>query len=195
MPVMYILDFAKGSAEGYDGVLRRMQLDDRLPQNALFHGAGARGDGWRVVDVWESSDAFQRFAQEQIAPHSAAEGFPPPEMQRYDVTQLRRGGDNDVTFLQVVFLPGIDRAAFEDLDRRVLGDAGMPDDITFHVNGAYDGGQFVMDAWPSKQARDAFLENNIKPAVQAAGLDAMPEFHDLALHNSLRHPATSGAAA
>ena len=52
-----------------------------------------------------------------------------------------------------------------------------------------------MDAWTSKEARDAFLENSIRPAVQAAGLDAMPDSRTSPLHNSLRHPASAGAAA
>jgi hypothetical protein len=194
MPVMYVLDFAEGTLDGYERVIERMQLNGRLPEGALFHAAGAHGGGVRVIDVWETSDGFQRFAQEQIAPHSAAEGFSPPDMKRYEVTQLRRGSDQDVGFLQLVFIPGIDRATFEDVDRRVLGDAGVPQEIVFHVNGPTDDGQYVMDAWPSKEDRDRFAESNIKPAIQAAGLTAMPEFQDMAVHNTLRHGASTERA-
>jgi hypothetical protein len=195
MPVMYILDFKDGTADQYDAVIERMQLGGRLPAGAIFHSAGPTDSGWRVVDVWETSDIFQRFAQEKIAPLSVEAGLGAPEIRRLEVEQLRRGADKDVEFLQIGFIPGVDRAAFEDLDRHVLGDVGLPPDCVFHVNGAYDGGQYVMDAWTSKAERDRFRENQIKPGVQAAGIDTVPEFQDLALHNSLRHPAETGAVA
>lgn len=33
--------------------------------------------GWRVVDVWESEDAFNKFAKERLGPAMAAAGGPP----------------------------------------------------------------------------------------------------------------------
>jgi hypothetical protein len=195
MPVMYILDFADGTVEAYERVVERMQLGGRLPDRALFHGAGTYDGGLRGVDVWESADAFQSFAQEQIAPHSAAEGLAPPAMQRREVTQLRRGPDEDVTFLQVIYLPGIDREAFEAMDARVLADGGFPPEgCVFHVNGPYEGGHYVMDAWTSKELRDRFIETRVRPTVIAAGMDRRPDYEDLVLHNSLRHGAATERA-
>lgn len=196
MPVTYILDFANGSTEAYDAVIERMQLGGRLPAGALFHCVGRTDTGMRVMDVWENSDVFQRFAQEKIAPLSAEQGLAPPEIRRLEVAQLRRGEDEDVSFAQLVLLPGVDGATFTEMDARVLGPAGFPPDgCVFHVNGPTDDGYYVMDAWASKAQRDRFLDENIMPAVQASGLDVKPEMIDLELHNSLRHSATTGAAA
>jgi hypothetical protein len=196
MPVLYILDFADGTTAQYDAVVERMKLNGRLPPGALFHGAGSTQAGIRVVDVWESAEVFQRFAQEKIAPLSAEQGLAPPEMRRLEVAQLRRGADEDPAFLQLVFVPDVDRTAFERMDAAVLGEGGFPPPgCTFHVNGPYEGGQYVMDAWTSKEARDRFLEERIRPTVKAAGMDRQPDYEDLALHNSLRHPATTGAVA
>jgi hypothetical protein len=196
MSVTYILDFADGRAEQYDAILDRMQLGGRLPANQLFHCAGPTETGWRVIDVWESAEAFQRFTQEKIAPLSAEQGLAPPSLRQLEVAQLRRGIDEDPTFTQVIYIPDVSRDAFMAMDAKVLGDAGFPPEgCVFHVNGPYEGGQYVMDAWTSMELRDRFLEERIRPTVIAAGMDRRPDYEDLPLHNSLRHAATTGAAA
>jgi hypothetical protein len=196
MPVTYILDFADGTADQYDAVVERMQLGGKTPPGALFHCAGPTETGWRVMDVWESSDAFQSFAQEKIAPLSAEQGLNPPEIRRLEVGQLRRGADEKITFAQVIYIPDVTREMFTAMDAQVLGDAGFPPEgCVFHVNGPYEGGQYVMDAWTSEQARDDLIENRVKPAVQAAGMERRPTYEDLTVHNTLRHDAATGAAA
>jgi hypothetical protein len=39
----------------------------------------------RVVDVWESREVFDKFAQEQIGPYTAEVGIGEPSMTYYDV--------------------------------------------------------------------------------------------------------------
>ena len=42
----------------------RAELAQRLVDGGILsHAAGPTDDGWRVVDVWESEEAFQRFGQ------------------------------------------------------------------------------------------------------------------------------------
>ena len=50
--------------------------------------------GLRVVDVWESKEQFDTFAQEQIGPFAQQVGFPgPPEIQFFEVhNYLTPGG-------------------------------------------------------------------------------------------------------
>src|SRR3954454_13412780 len=81
----FIMDFETGTAEGYDAVMVDMGLAGRLPEHALFHGAGAHGSGWRVVDVWETPEAFQAFAAEKIGPISGRHGFAPPRVTGFPV--------------------------------------------------------------------------------------------------------------
>jgi hypothetical protein len=86
MAVGVLMDFASGENAAYDRVLERMGLTDgRPPAGALFHIAGEVDGGFRVVDVWESAEAFQAFAEEKIGPMSAAEGFPPPEVSMWEI--------------------------------------------------------------------------------------------------------------
>src|SRR4051812_28912866 len=68
MPVGFILDFPGGTLEQYDQVLDKMALGGRMPSGGRFHAAGQTPDGIRVVDVWDSDEAFQGFAEESIGP-------------------------------------------------------------------------------------------------------------------------------
>jgi hypothetical protein len=55
--------------ENYRAVNDRVNPDDNRPEGLVFHSAGPGPEGgWRVLDVWESRAAFDRFQQEQLFP-------------------------------------------------------------------------------------------------------------------------------
>ena len=86
MAIGVLMDFAGGDNAAYDRVIERMGLGDgRPPAGALFHMAGETESGFRVVDIWESADAYQKFAEQQIAPHAGAEGFPRPQVSIWEI--------------------------------------------------------------------------------------------------------------
>jgi hypothetical protein len=89
MAVAIEMDFKGATLEQYDEVLKLMGLDDPSappPNGALFHWAAKTDDGLKVVDVWETREQFDRFAQEQIGPYSQQAGFPgPPETTYHEV--------------------------------------------------------------------------------------------------------------
>jgi hypothetical protein len=67
--------------ESYNQVVRSMTGKDQVEspsdwpvEGLLVHAAGDGPDGFRVVDVWESEDAAQRFG-EQLAPHLQKAGI------------------------------------------------------------------------------------------------------------------------
>ena len=52
----------------------------------LFHWVTKTDDGFRVTDVWESRDAFEKFADEKLGPLLHDVGIAnPPEIQFFDV--------------------------------------------------------------------------------------------------------------
>jgi hypothetical protein len=73
--------------DSYNKVVRSMTGKDRVDspsdwpvEGLLVHAAGDSPNGFRVVDVWESEEAAQRFG-EQLAPHLQAAGITsPPEV-------------------------------------------------------------------------------------------------------------------
>jgi hypothetical protein len=57
------------TAESYDAVSQRMDVEHDPPEGMICHSAGQMADGtWRMVDVWESKDAADRFRSERLAP-------------------------------------------------------------------------------------------------------------------------------
>ena len=83
------MDFKGATLEQYDEVMRLMSLDDgtrEMPPGGLFHWVAQTDDGIRVVDVWESMEQFDKFAQEEIGPYTQQAGISaPPETRVTEV--------------------------------------------------------------------------------------------------------------
>jgi heme-degrading monooxygenase HmoA len=195
VPVALIQDFPDGTLDQYDRVVERMQLGGELPEGAIFHAAGEHEGGLRVVDVWESDEAFDAFAQSQIGPHTAAENMAEPKITRFPVHRTRdeRESAGEITFLQVVRLPGLDTEAFDAADEQVVPGNVSPEGLVFHISGR-DGDDFVVaDVWTTKEARDAFLESNIRPVMEQTEFASPPSFADIDVHNTLQPRAGAEA--
>ena len=70
MPVLMVHDSPGVTQEQYEQVGARLtdgrglnSLGDWPVAGILSHTAGPTASGWRVIDVWESEDAFQRFGE------------------------------------------------------------------------------------------------------------------------------------
>ena len=186
MAVAVVLDFPGGTMEQYHEVVRRMGLEGRMPAGGLFHAAGLYEDGLRVVDTWEDRETFLPFAESQIRPLTQAVGMAEPRVRMLDVDEVRPGSGDVPAFVQVVTLPGLDHASFHAADAQILPGGQPPAALTFHVNGPAEGGWFVIDGWTSKDARDRFLEERVRPAIGDAPLTGEPAFEDLDVLGSLR---------
>ena len=84
----------------YDQINQRVNPPDNPPEGMIFHSAGPLpGGGWRIVDVWESRAAFDRFFGERVQPTVAelvgqeamAQGQP-PEVTSWPVHNHNSGG-------------------------------------------------------------------------------------------------------
>jgi hypothetical protein len=95
MAVGLIQDHKGATLEQYDQVVEKMGFTPggrHLP-GCLFHWVAKTDEGIRVVDVWESREQFDRFAEEQIAPFTREVGFPsPPETTFYEVHNYLTAG-------------------------------------------------------------------------------------------------------
>ena len=94
MAVAIVMDFAGGTLAQYDQVIEKMGFTpggEGAPEGQ-FHWVAATDDGIRVVDVWNSREAFDTFAQEQIGPITAEFGLAPPEMAFFDIHNTLRTG-------------------------------------------------------------------------------------------------------
>ena len=95
MAVAFEMRFEGATLEQYDRVMELMGLDqgDTSPEGAVFHWVSATDDGIIVVDVWESDEQFNKFAEEQIGPSTQQVGIPaPPVVTRYAIHNTLVGG-------------------------------------------------------------------------------------------------------
>ena len=81
MAVAMMVDNPAGSQEVYDRI--RAQLGLEKPAGGIFHVAGpSPNGGWRVIEVWESKEAANRFLQERFLPALQALGLSGPAPTR-----------------------------------------------------------------------------------------------------------------
>jgi len=69
------------TADMYDAVSGKAMPGDQLPDGCELHIAGPVEQGWRVITVWESAEAFHRFREEKLLPafrERAGDEAPPP---------------------------------------------------------------------------------------------------------------------
>ena len=88
MPVAVEMNFGGMTLDQYDQVLEKMGLTPggSTPPGAISHWVAKTDDGIRVVDVWETREQFDSYAQARIGPYSkevGVEGM--PETRFYDV--------------------------------------------------------------------------------------------------------------
>jgi hypothetical protein len=53
-------------AETYEEISAVVAPEGDPPNGLVFHAAGPAEDGWRVVEAWESADAFEQFREERL---------------------------------------------------------------------------------------------------------------------------------
>ena len=73
MPVVIVQEGPTLTQEKYDEVVRRLTGKDRMEspsdwpaEGLLVHATGTGRGGFRVVDVWESEEAFQEFGESLV---------------------------------------------------------------------------------------------------------------------------------
>ena len=88
MAIAVQMDFSGATTAQYDEICKNMGLTPKGPgpKGAISHFSTMTDSGLRVVDVWQSKEQFEKFAQEQIGPLSQKAGITEqPKMQFFDV--------------------------------------------------------------------------------------------------------------
>jgi hypothetical protein len=95
MAFAYVQDTVDLKWEDYERV--DAELGSTAPDGLIVHVAGPHGGGVRIIDVWESEEAFERFREERLVPavtrvvgeQQVAQG-PPPNREVLDVQNVIR---------------------------------------------------------------------------------------------------------
>lgn len=69
MSVAYIFEISGFTQEKYDKVLEilKLNLGEKSPEGLILHIAGPMEGGFRMIDVWESEEARNRFSNEHLS--------------------------------------------------------------------------------------------------------------------------------
>jgi hypothetical protein len=95
MAFVRLFDNPDGTQEQYDAASQQLGITaEDLPDGGVLHVAGpSPNGGWRVVEVWESEEAAQKFDEETLLPLLQSVGVDRPEPETWTVHNLvMRGG-------------------------------------------------------------------------------------------------------
>ena len=95
MAFVRMFDNPNGSQEQYDAASEQVGVtSENIPDGGILHVAGPGPDGgWRVLEIWESEEAAQKFDQERIEPALEKVGVERSAPQTWQVHNLvMRGG-------------------------------------------------------------------------------------------------------
>ncbi len=76
MAVAMFMEWAGITPEQYDQTRDLVGWERQTPEGAILHIATFGPEGARVVDVWETEAAFQRFVEERLMPGVQQLGIP-----------------------------------------------------------------------------------------------------------------------
>jgi hypothetical protein len=89
MPVLMIMQWKGLTQAQYDAVRELVNWENDVPAGGMYHAAAFSEEGAHVVDVWETAEAFERFAESRLMPGIALLGIPgEPNVQMHPVHRL-----------------------------------------------------------------------------------------------------------
>ena len=89
MPTAMLMRWPGVTKEQYEESRERVRWEEDHPDGARFHVAGWDGDDLRVLDIWESAEHFQRFAEGRLMPVTREIGIEgEPEVIFYEVHRV-----------------------------------------------------------------------------------------------------------
>lgn len=88
MAIVLVQEMEQATLSQYDQVNAKLGVDDDPPAGLIIHTAGERPNGAvRIVDVWESQEAWERFRDERLTPavmEVLGEQAGPPQQEVYE---------------------------------------------------------------------------------------------------------------
>jgi hypothetical protein len=89
MSTVMFMEWAGVTQDQYNQVLRNLDLDKNPPAAGIFHVAGFTGGALRVLDVWESQQAFEKFQKDRLTAATQKAGLTSqPKVQFYPVHNI-----------------------------------------------------------------------------------------------------------
>jgi hypothetical protein len=84
MPIAQIIEMPGAGVREYEAAFALIHPGGAWPDGQISHIAGPTAEGFRVIDVWETREAFERFERDVLAPL----GFAGPPVAEFPVHNL-----------------------------------------------------------------------------------------------------------
>jgi hypothetical protein len=97
MALAFLQVFPGVRQEQYDQAVVSLQRGGITGEGRIFHVAGPTEEGWWVVDVWESQEAFDKFIQ-KLGPVLQEVGMGPPQLKVWLVHNCLYGPENHLKY-------------------------------------------------------------------------------------------------
>ena len=148
MAVLMIVEVPGGTIDMYDQLNQEMGVGaDNLPEGCLSHTAAFSDEGVIVADVWESAEAFQRFAEQQLGPAAQKTGLPPIEPRVHPVHNRLDGKGTSADTLVVIEVPGMTTADYDTMAAAMPSHQNNDHAAVSHTVARTDDGIIVVDIW------------------------------------------------
>ena len=92
MALAFLQEVPGMTQEQYDQVVETLR--GKIAEGRIFHVAGPIEGGWRVVDVWESQEAVNKFFQELLGPALQEAGVTAAQPRFWPVHNMLSGPEN-----------------------------------------------------------------------------------------------------
>lgn len=88
MAIALLLEFPGAGQQLYDQIVQELKLGGRLAKGGIFHVSGPMDGGMRIVDVWESQEAFDTFQRDRLGPIAQKLGLAVPKVTVWPVHNM-----------------------------------------------------------------------------------------------------------
>lgn len=75
MAIVMLMHWPEVTKEKYEEIRRSVNWEGQPPDGAKFHTAWLAGDGFHVLDLWDSQPQFEKFVQDRLSVGVAAAGI------------------------------------------------------------------------------------------------------------------------
>jgi hypothetical protein len=88
MAVLVIANVPGGSAEQDEAFMKELNVAEDPPAGIRVRMAGPTEDGWRIVGLWDSQEAFDEFRRTRLDPGLERLGRPEPELEFWPIESV-----------------------------------------------------------------------------------------------------------
>jgi hypothetical protein len=88
---LVIANVPGGTAEGDQEALKALGISDAPAEGSRIRMAGPTDGGWRIVSLWDSQEAFERFRDERLMPMIQQSGRAAPQIEFWPIETVISG--------------------------------------------------------------------------------------------------------